>query len=316
MIKNKFFKFTRSITKIILPVFFKLILFLKINRRVINFLNDKSFRSNDKYNFTNIINNLLNKKLLAMDIGAQGGFNSDNFFPKKYNDFFEPVMIEPIKDEAKKLKESYKYVVDKGLWSSSTKKKIYILKNRPGSSSMYEPETSRFDIHNIKKKDYSLYDVSEIQEIECETISESLRKINLEQLDYLKIDTQGSEYEILKGLGPYRPLLIRIEVQIIPIYRKVPRWTKLIDHLYEINYILCDWKEIGSHATRTPVEMDMIFIPDFQNFEGKEIIKKDQNKFISLMLIFGQINLLKTVSKKCKFKNTSFLKNLEDLYFN
>ena len=101
MIKNKFFKFSRSIIKIILPVFFKLILFLKANRRVINFLNDKGFRSNDKYNFTNIINNLLNKKLLAMDIGAQGGFNSDNFFPKKYNDFFEPVMIEPIKDEAK-----------------------------------------------------------------------------------------------------------------------------------------------------------------------------------------------------------------------
>ena len=35
------------------------------------------------YDFTKIIKNILNdKKIIALDVGAQGGFNSDNFFPK------------------------------------------------------------------------------------------------------------------------------------------------------------------------------------------------------------------------------------------
>ena len=72
-----------------------------------------------------------------MDIGAQGGFNSDNFFQKN-TIFFEDILIEPIKSEAHKLKNK-KYLINKGLWSK-TSKKFYILKNRLGSSSMYKPD--------------------------------------------------------------------------------------------------------------------------------------------------------------------------------
>ena len=64
-----------------------------------------------------------NKKIIALDVGAQGGFNSDEFFSKKYNNFFEPVLVEPIKEEAEKLKRKNKYVINNGLWSSKTKKK-------------------------------------------------------------------------------------------------------------------------------------------------------------------------------------------------
>ena len=39
------------------------------------------------HNFKIIQKLLENKKIISLDIGAQGGFNSDNFFPKKYNFF-------------------------------------------------------------------------------------------------------------------------------------------------------------------------------------------------------------------------------------
>ena len=42
--------------------------------------------------------------------------------------------------------------------------------------------------------------------VECDTLSSSLKSLKINNLDYLKIDTQGSELEILKGLGDYRPL--------------------------------------------------------------------------------------------------------------
>ncbi len=119
------YKFFRSLIKLILPVFSNFFLLIKVNRRVINYLEDKSFSSNNKYDFKNDISYFLkNDKILAVDIGAQGGFNSDEFFPKKYNSFFEPVMVEPIIEEAQKLKKKYKYVVSNGIWSSNIKKKI------------------------------------------------------------------------------------------------------------------------------------------------------------------------------------------------
>jgi len=290
---------------------------LKINRRIINYLSDKGFIANNYYNFSNIINkNLKNEKIIALDIGAQGGFNSDNFFPEKYNKFFEPVLVEPIKEEAKKLMAGNKYVIDKGIWSEKTKKKMHILGNRLGSSSMYEPDSNLFDIHQIKKKDYKNYNVTKNIEIECDSLSASLSNLKIDKLDYLKIDTQGAELEISKGIGDYKPLLIKIETHIYSMYKGVPSWNELLDYLYKLNYIVIDWKDIGSHATRTPAEIDMIFIPNLNNTKGRNLITANENKFVSLMLIFGQISLLKIISEKYNFKSSNEINAFEDRFFN
>ena len=83
-------KISRSLIKLILPIIYKILIKFKLNRRVINFLSDKSYRSNDRHNFTSLISDLLkNEKIISLDVGAQGGFNSDKFFPSKYNCFFK-----------------------------------------------------------------------------------------------------------------------------------------------------------------------------------------------------------------------------------
>ena len=117
MLKKRILKLSRSFLKIILPTIFKILIKLKLNRRVINFLSDRSYNSNNLYDFTKIIKNILNEnKIIALDVGAQGGFNSDNFFSKKYNYFFEDILIEPIETEAQKFKNK-RYVINKGVWS-------------------------------------------------------------------------------------------------------------------------------------------------------------------------------------------------------
>ena len=104
MSKKLFSKFTRSLAKIILPLLFKIFIKLKINRRVINYLNEKSYYSNNIHNFNIIIKDLLkDKKIISLDVGAQGGFNSDNFFHKRYEPFFEDILLEPIKTELEKM---------------------------------------------------------------------------------------------------------------------------------------------------------------------------------------------------------------------
>ena len=308
-------KISRSLTKLILPIIYKILIKFKLNRRVINFLSDKSYRSNNQYNFTSLISSLLkNEKIISLDVGAQGGFNSDEFFPSKYNYFFKEILIEPINSEAKKL-ENKKYVINKGLWSKKQKKKLNILDNRLGSSSMYELDETFFDLHNLKKKDYDNYKVTRAIEIECDTLTNQLKELEINKLDYLKIDTQGAELEILKGIGEYRPLLIKIEAHFFSMYKNVPSWNKLVSFLYDLNYALIDLKGIGNHSTRIPAEADMIFIPNFNDKIGKKLILDNRDKFISLMLIFGQLKLLQVILKRLQIKLNE-LEKLEDNYFN
>ena len=313
--KKKILKLFRSLSKFVLPILFKILINLKLNRRFINFLNEKSYRSNDVYNFNELIKNLLkNEKITALDVGAQEGFNSDNFFPNKYNHFFKKILVEPIKTEAEKLKEE-KFVINKGLWSKKGNKKLYILENRLGSSSMYMPNEKAMDLHGIKRKDIKNYKVTRIVDIECDTLSSQLSRINIDLLDYLKIDTQGAELEILKGIGSFRPLLIKIEVHFFSMYKNVPSWNELISYLYNLGYVLIDMKGIGRHNTRIPAETDMIFIPNFNYENGKELIKNNNKKFISLMLIFGQLKILQTILKRLQIDNDE-IEGLEDYYFN
>ena len=180
---------------------------------------------------------------------------------------------------------------------------------------MYSPEKSNFDLHNIKDKDYSNYNITQEYEVECDTLDNLLKEMNIKNLDYLKIDTQGAELEILKGMSNYSPLLIRLEAHIFSMYKGVPSWHELLNYLFEMNYVLIDWKGIGSHNSRIPAEMDMIFIPNFTNNEGKKLILNSKSKFLSLMLIFGQLNLLKIIMRKFNIQNQE-IEKLEDLYFN
>ena len=76
---------------------------------------------------------------------------------------------------------------------------------------MFKPKQEYFDIHNIKDKNYDDYKITRTCEIECDTINNQLSNLNIKNLDYLKIDTQGAELEILKGIGNFKPLLIKLK---------------------------------------------------------------------------------------------------------
>ena len=311
--------FCRLLSKIIyffIPVISRTLIIFRLNSRIINQLNKLRSESHKIDDHRNLISKLLiDNKLTALDVGAQGGFFNANIFPKKYNSFFMPILVEPLANEAQKLIQQNYKVITKGLWSTNCKKKLYVLGKRSGSSSMYKPSKSGYDLYNFKKKDFSLFDVSKEIEIECTTVKESLNKLDIKHLDFLKIDTQGSELEILKGLGEYLPLMMKIEAQVVPMYENVPNWSELINHLYKLNYMTSEWTEIGPHLTRSPVEMDMIFVPNYRADSGKKLILSREKEFVSLMLIFGHIKLLQTISVKLNFSINSEIQKLKDKFF-
>jgi len=319
MLKKIIKFFYRPISKIIyfcIPIISRILIFLRLNSRIANQLNSLRSQSHKINNYKDLVLKLLNNsKLEALDVGAQGGFFNSNLFSKKYNQFFSPILVEPIAQEAEKLiKKKYK-VISKGLWSSNCKKKLYFLGKRSGSSSMYKPSKDKFDLYNLKNFFFSTFDITDEIDIECTTISESLSDLSIKHLDFLKIDTQGAELEILKGLGKYLPLLMKIEVQVLPMYENVPDWGELINYLHKKDYMPCEWIEIGSHVTRCPTEMDVIFIPNYLSENGKKLIIDREKQFISLMLIFGHIRLLQTISSKLNFSTDNEIQKLKDRFF-
>jgi len=300
----------------IIKIISKALIILKIHSRVVNQFNKLRSESHKNQDHSKFVSKLLEgKKLIALDVGAQGGFFNGSIFSKKYNFFFDPIVVEPIPDEAKKLQEKNYKVISEGLWSENCKKKLYILGKRPGSSSMYKPNLNALSLYDFKKKDFPIFDITDEIDIECITIKESLNKFKVNNLDFLKIDTQGSELEILKGIGGYFPLLMKIEAQVIPMYKNVPTLGELVNHLEKINYMTCEWIEIGKHVTRVPAEMDMIFIPNYLTEFGKKIITSREKEFISLMLIFGHIRLLQNISLKLNFEANSEIQKLKDKFF-
>ena len=110
---------------------------------------------------------------------------------------------------------------------------------------MYKPWKEGFDLYNPYDNYFRLYDITDEIDVECTTIKDSLDNLNIKELDYLKIDTQGAEYEILKGIGNYLPLSMYIRVHIFPLYKDIPNWTEMLNYIYKLDYMLCSWEKVG-----------------------------------------------------------------------
>ena len=108
---------------------------------------------------------------------------------------------------------------------------------------------------------------------------------------------------------------MKIEVQIFSMHKDMPHWTEMLNYIYKLDYMLCSWEKIGSHMTQSPIEMDMFFIPNFTTEKGKKLILSRENEFTFLMLIFGQVRLLQSVSKKLEFKLNSNISKIRDKFF-
>ena len=94
-IKRFFYRLFSKAIYLIIPLFSKVFILSKVNSRIINQLNKLRYESDKNDDHSKFINGILkNKKLIALDVGAQGGFFNSNLFVAKYNRFFEPILVD------------------------------------------------------------------------------------------------------------------------------------------------------------------------------------------------------------------------------
>ena len=133
-------------------------------------------------------------KITLIDIGARSGLNKPfSYIDEKYLNI---IGFEPDFDEYKKLKKTYKnrkyfnYAIDRKIKRS----KFFLLKDEPASS-LYKPNNNigyKFEKQHFEKR--SIKKIINLNTNKLDNYKDEIKKI-----DFLKIDTQGSEFDILEG---------------------------------------------------------------------------------------------------------------------
>ena len=132
--------------------------------------------------------------------------------------------------------------------------------------------------------------------------------MGVKNLDYLKIVAQGAELDILQGLGEIRPLAMRIQVEFLPNYKDMPNGYELMSYIFNIGYIPFS---IGRNINPlAPSISDAVFMPNWTTEAGRQMIMQREKQYIALMLMYGQVHILKFVSEKIKMKHSTFIKKL------
>ena len=240
---------------------------------------------------------LQDTKLIHLDVGARGGTLD---IVQQYRSFFSVLMCEPDIEEANQLRNNGYKVIDKGL-SRSVGEAIFYECRQPHGSSIKRPLGPYMDFYNADPAYLALYDIVCEHTIECTTISDALTELAITELDFLKLDTQGSELDILLGMGDFAPLVITCELQYLPLYHDTPTAYEVCQYLYDLGYIPFNLTAFRSEGT-CPIEGDGFFMPGWEHPLGRKLIRGRVDKYVALMLMFNQRESLDFALRKLQLE--------------
>ena len=183
---------------------------------------------------------------VMVDIGA-GGYPGGNTGHSRTNDSTQIYLFEPGAAAFKVLQSKYKdtpnyFVSNKAIFNKVGTLDFYLTKKK-NCSSLLEPNEK--DIFVKDRSDIRTY---EIVQVECSTLEQELG--HLDQIDYLKLDTQGSEYEILQSAGDLldRVVEIQCEVEHTEMYKEQKLENDINELLTERGFKQIRKHKVGNHS--------------------------------------------------------------------
>jgi FkbM family methyltransferase len=116
---------------------------------------------------------------------------------------------------------------------------LYITRN-PACSSLYEPNVQ--EMHRFMHCG-PFFDVVEKKSIETISLVDWCRNAGIPGADFLELDTQGAELDILKGsehLLATSILGLQVEVEFFPLYKNQPLFSDIDNYLQPLGFLLFD----------------------------------------------------------------------------
>lgn len=190
------------------------------------------------------------KPITCVDAGARGGFDH---LPK-LNSILDLFAFEPEPNAFASLNADQKQFArckffQQALAAESGTSVLH-LSSRPSMSSLLQFDEELFEsqygfIRGSEQWKEGLTQGSSIT-VRTTTIDDFFASEKLSQIDFLKLDTQGTELEILKGaksvLTEARISVIKTEVSLIPVYKNQVSFSELDLFLNQHGYILVNFQ--------------------------------------------------------------------------
>ena len=229
-----------------------------------------------------------NSPLIICDIGASP-IDKTKFIDELFNETFSQIIgFEPNKKEYDKLKTKdpnkkfYNYAIGDG-----EDKILYICK-APGMSSFLKPNL------NYLKKFHGFEEWAQIISEE-KVNTKKLNEID-EKIDFLKIDVQGYEYEVLiNGLEKLNNVkVIQIETSPFPLYQGEKNSSEIMRLLENSGFMLHMFNKINTRIFKPMVlannktlglnhlfQLDCVMVKNFE--EINKFSEEDLTKLILIM---------------------------------
>jgi len=135
----------------------------------------------------------------------------------------------------------YKYALAKseGIYD------LYVTKI-PQASSLLEPD---LDVaRSVRGEDDETLVVEGREKVNAITLNKFVEITGLDWVDYIKLDTQGTELDILKGAGDFikKISVIRMEVEFVKLYKNQPLFDDCVSYLNDKGFRFLDLQEIAT----------------------------------------------------------------------
>ncbi len=287
-----------------------------MKKLVIHFF--KFFFNNNDNKIKYLINNLLTDKILLLDIGAAGGIN------KRWeiiSDNLSTSLVEPNIENAKILETKGYNVIKNCFYREGNKELILYETKDKYCSSLLQPNkyylnkffnTERFNIINKIK-------------VNSTTIDKEFK--NSQIPNFIKIDTEGSELEILNGANLSLGNVMGIEIECVfnELRLSQPQFHEIKIFLEKYNFEFIDflhitrWEQNKQRSFGIPQITDCLFFkkPElvFNEFKNNLINEKILCQYLALLAIYNRSDILFFFIKNLNSKliNKYQLKNLYNL---
>lgn len=238
-----------------------------------------------------------------VDIGAAGGIAARW---KRAQEVLRVISFEPEKSaylELTKMKSANGDICfNKALYKNNSKIKLYITRKRQ-CSSVYEPNSAFLNQFPGSER----FSVVNTEDIEVDTLDSLEVERTIGDVDFIKIDTQGSELDILKGgEETLRKVFgLQLEIEFEKMYKNQPLFNQVDEFIRERGFILFDlektyWKRNdGVHYGGKKGQLiagDALYFRDVENF-GKLIEnytphekKTKLLKAMSVVILYGYLD--------------------------
>jgi len=183
----------------------------------------------------------LSSPIVVVDVGCRWGF-AERFLSEECLESFKIFGFDPDEAECSRLQTAYNHLPDGyvtcvpiGLGGSRGMRNLYLTKE-PACSSLHPPI-------QFLANEYPALDCIKLQQLvstPVTTLDSWANDNKLQSIDYIKIDTQGSELEILKGGEKIieTTRCIDIEVEFNPIYEGQTLFGETDSYLRSKGFVL------------------------------------------------------------------------------